>query len=133
MQRRRRPDERPATGNIAFAELASTDPAATRRFLENVFDWKFESFKTPMGEYLSFRTPDGGAGGVRPTQPKEPSVSTNYVMVEDLTSAERRIRDEGGIIVLPRTDVPGMGSFFWFRVPGGPVMACWQDAPAGRT
>lgn len=118
---------------MAFAELASTDPAATRRFLEKVFDWKFESLKMPMGEYLSFRTPDGGAGGVRPTQPKEQPESTNYVMVEDLASAEKRIRDEGGIIVLPRTDVPGMGRFFWFRVPGGPVMACWQDAPESKT
>ncbi len=29
--------------------------------------------------------------------------------------------------VFNRTDIPGMGSFFWFKVPSGPIMACWQD------
>ncbi len=52
----------------------------------------------------------------------------NYVRVEDLKVAERRVREAGGEIMLPRTDIPGMGSFFWFKIPSGPLMACWQDA-----
>lgn len=116
-------------GMLAFAEFASTDPSATRQFLERVFDWKFESAKIPTGEYLTYRTPGGGTGGIRPTLPKEPPVSTNYIVVDDLDQAERRVRDSGGEIVLPQTDIPKMGSFFWFKVPGGPIMACWKDAP----
>src|SRR6266581_2123171 len=56
-------------GSMAFSEFSSTEPAATRKFLEKVFGWQFESVKFPMGEYLSFRTPGGGkesrAGGWR--------------------------------------------------------------------
>jgi len=55
---------------MAFSELSSTDPAATRRFLEKVFAWRFESLKFPLGEYLSFEAPGGGRGGVRPVQAK---------------------------------------------------------------
>ena len=113
---------------MAFTELASANPAATRRFLENVFGWSFESVKMLGGEYLSFEAP-GGRGGIRPTQPKESPNSTNYVRVVDLDAALTKIKASGGAVVLPRVDVPGMGSFFWFRIPGGPVMACWQDAP----
>jgi len=116
-------------GTPAFTELASTDPAASRRFLEKVFGWSFESVKMPQGDYLSYRTEGGGQGGIRPTQPNEPAGSTNYVRVSDLDAALRRVKAAGGEIVLARVDVPKMGSFFWFRVPGGPVMACWQDAP----
>ena len=113
----------------AFTELASSDPAAARRFLERVFGWTFESTKMPMGEYLSYRTSGGGQGGIRATQSNETPNSTNYVRVADLDAALQRIKRAGGDIVLPRVDVPGMGSFFWFRIPSGPVMACWQDAP----
>ena len=52
----------------------------------------------------------------------------NYILVEDLDAAEKKIKDLGGEIVLPRVDVPEMGSFFWFKVPGGPLLACWEDA-----
>ena len=124
------PRESSIHGSLAFSELASTDPKATRTFLERTFAWSFESVAFPMGEYLSFRTPGGGRGGVRPAAPKEAPGSMNYVLVQDLDAATKKIKRAGGEIVLPRVDVPGMGSFFWFRVPGGPIMACWQDAPA---
>ena len=116
-------------GVPAFTELASADPAASRRFLEKVFGWTFESVQFPQGEYLSYKTPGGGQGGIRPTQPKEAPGSTNYVRVPDLDAALQKVKAAGGEIVLQRVDVPNMGSFFWFQVPGGPVMACWQDAP----
>ena len=117
-------------GTMAFSELSSTDPVATRNFLEKVFAWRFESLKFPLGEYLSFQAPGGGRGGIRPVQAKEIPGSMNYVRVEDLDAASRKIERAGGAIVLPRVDIPGMGSFFWFRIPGGPTLAAWQDAPA---
>jgi uncharacterized protein len=126
---KRKETEPSVDGVPAFTELASSDPGTTRRFLERVFGWTFESTKMPMGEYLSYRTSGGGQGGIRPTQSNEPPTSTNYVRVADLDAALQKIRRAGGDIVLPRVDVPGMGSFFWFRIPSGPVMACWQDAP----
>jgi predicted enzyme related to lactoylglutathione lyase len=117
-------------GTMAFSELSSTDPTATRKFLERVFGWSFRSVPFPMGEYLAFRTPGSGQGGIRPTQAKETPGSMNYVRVQDLDAARTKIERAGGEVVMPRVDVPGMGSFFWFRVPGGPILAAWQDSPA---
>src|SRR2546421_196800 len=71
-------------GTMAFSELSSTDPAATRNFLEKVFAWRFQSVKFPLGEYLSFEAPGGGRGGIRPVQAKEIPGSMNYVRVDDL-------------------------------------------------
>lgn len=113
----------------SFVEFASTDPAATGRFLERVFGWPFEAVTVPQGEYLSYQSPGGDQAGIRPTQPEEPPTSLNYVRVKDLETEGRRIEEAGGEIVLPRVDLPDMGSFFWFKVPGGPILACWQDAP----
>jgi len=129
----RRPIARESGPNYAleFIELASEDPRATRRFLEDVFEWKFETRKMPQGEYLAYDAPGGTRGGIRPTQPTEAPSSLSYVRVADLEKALRRVQANGGVVVLPRVDVPGMGSFFWFRAPGGPILACWQDATAG--
>jgi uncharacterized protein len=123
------PRDAPPEGDLAFTELASENPRETRRFLEKVFGWRFESVQMPMGEYLSYRTP-GGRGGVRPVRSREAPTSLAYVRVKDLREAEERVQRAGGTIVLPRVDVPGMGCFFWFQVPGGPLLACWQDLPA---
>ena len=116
-------------GMIAHTELASSDPSATRDFLARVFNWEFHDVKTPRGEIISYRTPGGAQGSIRRTAPKELPTITNYILVDDLEEAEEKIRASGGEIVLPRVDVPQMGSFFWFKVPGGPILACWQDAP----
>jgi predicted enzyme related to lactoylglutathione lyase len=130
MARKRTSKESDRDGSMAFSEFSSTEPAATRNFLEKVFGWQFESVEFPMGEYLSFRTPGGGQGGIRPTQAKELPGSTSYVRFADLDAARKKVERAGGEIVLPRVDVPGMGSFFWFRAPGGPILAAWQDSPA---
>ena len=117
------------SGALEFVELSSEDPRATQRFLEGVFEWSFETRAMPQGEYLAYRAPGGGRGGIRPTRPTEAPASLSYVRVDDLSRALKRVQDAGGKVVLPRVDVPGMGSFFWFRAPGGPILACWQDAP----
>jgi len=125
------PTETPAT-SFAFTEMASEDPAATQRFLQRAFGWRFRSVAMPQGEYRSFEIPGGGRGGIRPTRPTESPSSLSYIRVEDLARAQATVERAGGSIVLPRVDVPGMGSFFWFKIPGGPILACWQDAPPGN-
>ena len=113
---------------MGFTELSSTDSGATKSFLEKAFRWKFEEAQMPNSKYLTYKSPDGNTLGIRPAQQSEAPSSMNYVRVEDLKQAEDRVLDAGGEIILPRTDIPGMGSFFWFKVPSGPIMACWQDS-----
>jgi len=127
MAKRRMPSPRRAIGMIAHTELASTDPEGTRRFLGKVFGWNFETLKTPTGKLISFQTQGGARGSIRSIKPNERPVSVNYILVNDLEATASKVKKMGGEIVLPRTDVPGMGSFFWFKVPGGPVLACWED------
>ena len=125
--RRRAPDR--IAGMLAHTELSSTDPDATRRFLADVFGWKFKTVKTASRKMIEYQTPGGTRGSIRPTRLRENPGSVNYVLVDDLDSSASRIKKAGGRIILPRVDIPGMGGFFWFKLPGGPVLACWQDAP----
>jgi hypothetical protein len=125
---RQEPPQMPPIGSIVHTELVSDDPSATKQFLSKVFDWTFEKMSTPAGDYHMLQTPGGGRGGLRNSGDNEKPIVTNYILVDDLDAAQKKVEKAGGRIVLPRTDVPGMGSFFWFEVPGGVVMACWQPA-----
>jgi len=126
---KRPPSQHPQAGTISFTELSSTDSEASRTFLEKAFDWKFQEVEMPKGRYLTYSAPDGNMLAIRPSQHSEAPASMNYIRVKDLGEAEKHVQALGGTIILPRTDIPGMGSFFWFRIPAGPIMACWQDAP----
>jgi len=117
---------------IGFTELSSTDSEATRLFLEKAFEWRFQEVQMPQGRYLSYQSPEGNTLGIRSTQRAEAPSSMNYVKVDDLDESEERVLAAGATVVLPRTDIPGMGSFFWFKVPSGPLMACWQDASKSK-
>lgn len=116
-------------GMIAHTELASTDPDATRKFIEKVFKWTMEEAVTPSGTIVRYQTPGGAQGSIRGTGPKEVPATTNYVLVEDIEETAEAVKEAGGEIIMPIVDVPKMGRFFWFKVPGGPILAAWQDLP----
>jgi len=116
-------------GMLAHTELASTDPEMTRRFLQRVFKWSFEEVSTPTRKLIRYRTPGGAGGSIRATGPKEAPAAINYILVENIEATARAIKSAGGEILMPIVDVPHMGRFFWFKPPGGPVLAAWQDAP----
>lgn len=112
-----------------FIELSSEDLTSTRAFLEKVFGWNFRPASSTEEGALEFHTPDGIQGGVHPVGPGETPSARSLVRVSDLGSTLERVREAGGVLVLPRVELPGQGSFFTFQVPGGPFLTCWQGAP----
>jgi predicted enzyme related to lactoylglutathione lyase len=115
---------------LAHTELASTDPEATRAFLQKVFGWGTESVDAPGGgNLIRYQTPGGARGSIRKTGPEEAPAAINYILVDDIEGTAKKIKRTGGELLMPIVDVPQMGRFFWFKVPGGPVLAAWQDAP----
>lgn len=129
MDRSKKTNLQRVAGMLAHTELASTDPEATRRFLEKVFKWDLDEIKTTDGKLIRYQTPGGARGSIRRTRPRETPATINYILVEDIGATASRIKRTGGEILMPVVDVPHMGRFFWFKVPGGPVLAAWQDSP----
>ncbi len=114
---------------IVHTEIASNDVRATRKFLDKTFQWRFEDMpgKDP---YTMMHGPGGSFGGLRQVAEGEPGPSvTSYILVDDIQAAARRVEKNGGKIIVPIREIPGMGSMFWFEVPGGFHLACWQEAP----
>ena len=107
---------------IDYIEFPATDVAATKRFYERAFGWRFTDYGP---DYTSFE--DGRlTGGFT----ADGTVARGGVLVVlfavDIDDAERRVRDAGGAIVKPTFSFPG-GKRFHFTDPSGNELAVWTD------
>jgi uncharacterized protein len=48
------------------------------------------------------------------------------VQVESVETALKQIEAEGGAMLRPRTEIPGMGAFAYFRDPEGNIVGLWE-------
>lgn len=120
---------KPVMNSISYLEIGSNNTAASKEFLAATFDWKLEMMKTPHGEFGTIAGPAGPIGSLRGLAPEEPSPSvTNYVSVADIEATVKAIEANGGKMLTPIREPPGMGKMAWFQEPGGCVFGLVQHA-----
>ena len=114
-------------GAIVHVELSSTDLPATRKFFESVFGWKFKQEMMGDGdEYWTFQAPSGPGGGLMKPMGGMPPSTLNYLLVDSVDACVKKITAAGGKIMMPKTEIPKVGWFAVFQVPGGPAAAVFQ-------
>jgi predicted enzyme related to lactoylglutathione lyase len=117
----------PKPGAIVHVELSSNDPAATRKFLTGVFGWKFKKEDTmPEMEYWTFDAGSGPGGGIMKPMVGMPPGTLNYVLVDSVDAAVKKIAAHGGKVLMPKQEIPNVGWFAVYEVPGGIVQAIYQ-------
>jgi predicted enzyme related to lactoylglutathione lyase len=118
----------PKPGAIVHVELSSNDPAATRKFLTGVFGWKFKKEESmPEMEYWTFDAGSGPGGGIMKPMAGMPPGTLNYVLVDSVDAAVKKITAHGGKVLMPKQEIPNVGWFAVYEVPGGIVQAIYQD------
>ena len=76
--------------------------------------------------YTMFEAPRGPGGGIRIAEEKEPIGVTNYISVDSIDEAIKKVENAGGKIVMPKQEVPGMGWTAWFQDPEGTTLGLWE-------
>jgi uncharacterized protein len=117
--------EEPKAGSFVHIEFASTDPERTRKFLEDVFEWKFESM--PELAYHTYSTPSGPGGGLMKPMEGQPPGVLSYILSQDVEQDIRKIEGAGGFVLQPKHEIPGVGWFAVFREPTGITLALFQS------
>jgi predicted enzyme related to lactoylglutathione lyase len=112
-------------------ELMVRDPQRAREFYAKVFDWTFQ----PAGpEYtlIDTGTPPGGGLLARPPHVAMSMLNT-YFQVADLDRTIANAIAAGGTSLVPRMEIPGVGSFAMFQDPEGIPIGVMQPLapPAG--
>jgi predicted enzyme related to lactoylglutathione lyase len=106
---------------IDYVEFHATDLVAVKQFYSQVFGWEFEDYGP---DYTSFK--DGRIAGGFSRGPVSSGGPLVVIYVDDLQSAEKRIKDAGGQITGEIFSFPG-GSRFHFSDPGGNELAAWSE------
>ncbi len=117
----------PKPGSFVHIEIASADPARTRKFCEDVFGWKFVD--VPEMNYMTFEPASSPGGGIMNPMEGQPPGILNYVLSTDIDADVRRIESAGGRILRPKQEIPTVGWWALFQEPTGLVLALYQ----GRT
>lgn len=117
-------------GGVSWIECLSRDPAASRRFHEELFGWKSEE---GTGGYVVFNRDGERVGGLTATPasvPAEvPSCWLVYFAVADVTSTCARVAELGAVVLEPAHDIEE-GRFAVLEDPAGAVFAVFESRTA---
>ncbi|SDS56702.1 hypothetical protein SAMN04488543_1969 [Friedmanniella luteola] len=126
---------------VVHFEIPAADLDRAQRFYSSTFGWEIQRVPMDGGEYLAVTTTpvdeqtqepreSGGINGglVQRDGPLVTPVLTVDVEAIDVTLEE--IENSGGTTVTPRTPIPGMGAYAYFRDPEGNVLGLWETTPA---
>jgi len=122
----------PKPGSVVHVEIHSTAPEKTQAFYERVFGWKFQAI--PEMNYTTFDAPSPPGGGLQAAAEMGPMI-LNYLLSTDVAADLRKVQDAGGSVLVPKSEIPGMGWFAIFRDPTGLSSALYEamkKAPAAR-
>jgi uncharacterized protein len=122
----------PSDGAIAFMELISKDPPATKKFFETVFGWKVEKRKGAGPEIWLFEAGNGPGGHMIAPMGDTPVGTVSYVLVSSVTAVTKKIIQNGGKIIVPKFEIPEAGWFSMYEAPGGIRQAVFQPKPKAR-
>lgn len=118
----------PRIGLVTHTELASSDPAATKRWCEKVLRWQFmPPMPTEAGPYHMWRSANDTGGGIRANNPPEMPGTIPYVEVASIRATFDSALDAGATEMVPPTPLPGgMGWIAIVMAPGGMAIGFWS-------
>jgi predicted enzyme related to lactoylglutathione lyase len=124
---------------VVHFEIPADNVDRAKNFYGSVFGWELETMQMAGGgDYTSVKTtavddqtqipaePGAINGGMfqRDGGPLASPVIT--IDVDAIDDALKQIEAEGGSTLTPRTPIPGMGAFAYFKDTEGNIMGLWE-------
>ena len=119
-------------GSMCWNELLTSDPDQAAAFYGGLFGWRAEAMNMgDLGDYTTFHTGGGRpAAGMMPIQPEMGPVPPHwlvYFAVADCAATRDKAAGLGARILVPPTEIPGMGIFSVLQDPVGAVFGIYQS------
>lgn len=111
---------------IVHFEIGSSNFETSKAFYEACFGWTYEVY-----EQMDYHQIDTGKdvsginGGFMPAADFDQKIILT-INVEDLDEKLKRIVDNGGIIIMPPQEIPGVGRLAYFKDPLDTIMGMMQ-------
>ena len=113
-------------------EIPADNPERAIEFYSSIFGWKFHKWGGPM-EYWLITTgepaePGINGGLLKRQDPNQPCVNT--ITVASVDESLQAIDTGGGVCVLPKMAVPGVGWMAYCKDPEGHIFGIMQPDSA---
>jgi uncharacterized protein len=108
-------------------EIPAQDPERAKQFFSKVFGWQFQQ---AMPDYHFALTGEGM--GIDGAIMKRPGPVTNSILVDSIDEYMTKVEQHGGTIVVPKTEIPGMGFYANFTDTEGNIHGLWQAEASGK-
>jgi predicted enzyme related to lactoylglutathione lyase len=123
------PPERPGVGMFCWEQLNTTSPGEAVEFYNKVFGWTNKPFGAG-GDMKVFEAGPASVASVMANPPGVPAHWLAYVVVDKLTSAYDRVRQQGGKVMVERIDVPTVGTIGVIQDNVGAVIGVFEAPTA---
>jgi predicted enzyme related to lactoylglutathione lyase len=125
---------------VVHFEISADNLDRAKAFYSSVFGWHLQTMPMAGGEYTSIVTTPVDGQTQLPTEPgainggmmqrdERTPAPVITIDVEAIDDALTEIEAGGGTTITPRTAIPGMGAFAYFKDPEGNVLGLWETTP----
>jgi predicted enzyme related to lactoylglutathione lyase len=112
--------------SIVHIEISAQDREAAGKFYSELFGWNVQQM--PEMNYATFEAGEGVGGGLNPVQENYPAGTvTFYVQTEDIDASLAKAESLGGKILVPKSEIPGVGWFGFFADPTGNMIGLLKE------
>ena len=122
---------------VVHFEIPADDLDRAKNFYGSIFGWELQTVPMDGGEYTSLKTTAVDEQTQMPTEPgainggmflRDERLTSPVITidVDGIDDALKKIEADGGSTVTPRTAIPGMGAFAYFKDPEGNVLGLWE-------
>jgi len=125
-------------GSLCWTELNTRDTKAAEAFYTRLFGWTPKHSAPSAGmEYTEFSVQGKPSIGMMPINehmpPHVPSYWMPYFQVADADKSVERVKELGGKVMVPPTDIPKTGRFAIVNDPQGAMFAVFKFAEVPAT
>ena len=123
---------------VVHFEIPVDDAARAKDFYSSIFDWQLNDadmgggniyttvVTTPVDQQTQLPTEPGAInGGLMQRTPDLP-VPVITIGVDAIDDTLKKVEAGGGIVVQPRTEIPNMGAYAYFKDSEGNVLGLWE-------
>lgn len=113
-------------------EIQTPDPAKTMDYYQRTLGWKFSRW-SDAHEYWLVDTGQGTGinGGLMPSRDGNPR-TINTIEVANVDEAAAKAQAAGGMIVVPKLAIPGVGYLVYVTEPGGNIYGMMHRDPSAK-
>jgi predicted enzyme related to lactoylglutathione lyase len=112
--------------DIVHIDIPAANRHTSAKFYADLFGWGVQHYEEMR--YSTFQAGNVNGGYPDLSENRKAGEVIVYIDSTDIAADLKKIEAAGGKVVLPKTDIPGWGSYALFNDPAGNTLALWTSA-----